>query len=110
MNVRNLDIPLILNGKEMTGRPVEFKVRVDKWHKIISDRRYGAFGEIFVDHWFIAKIGDLTDEEIKMLGYSSIDEYLSEPFNKGMTRDSKKKFIHWSKFVPNWDVLDKINW
>ena len=44
----------------MTGRAVDFKICTDKWHKVISDRRKGAFGEIFVTGWFIAKIGDLT--------------------------------------------------
>lgn len=47
MNMRNLDIPLILNGKEMTGRPVDFKICTDKVHKFISDRRFGAFGEAY---------------------------------------------------------------
>ena len=110
MNMRNLDIPLILNGKEMTGRPVDFKICTDKVHKFISDRRYGAFGEAYVHSWFIAKIGDLSQEDIKRLGYSSIEEYLAEPFNKGLTKDSEKKFIQWTNFKPNWEVLDKINW
>ena len=43
-----------------------------------------------------------------MLGYSSIDEYLAEPFNKGLTVDSEKKWIIWSNFRPNWEVIDKI--
>ena len=110
MNMRNTDIPKLLQGKEMTGRDVNFKICTDKVHKFISDRRYGAFGEAYVYGWFISKIGDLTEEDIKRLGYSSIEEYLAEPFNKGLTKDSKKKFICWSNFQPNWDILDKINY
>ena len=49
--MRNSDIPLILNGKTMTGRPVNFKIRTDKCHKFVSDRRYGAFGEAYVYGW-----------------------------------------------------------
>lgn len=106
--MRNLDIPKILNRKYMTGRPVNFKINVEKWHKVISDRRYGAFGEIYVTQTFIAKIGDLKPVDVALLGYSSIDEYLEEPFNKGLTRDSYKKFICWNEFRPNWDVLNKL--
>ena len=110
MNMRNKDIVKLLNGKEMTGRDVNFKICTDKVHKFISDRRFGAFGEAYVYGWFISRIGDLSQEDIKKLGYSSIEEYLAEPFNKGLTKDSKKKFIQWDNFKPNWGVLDKINW
>ena len=110
MNMRNADILKILNGKCMTGRSTDFKICRDKMHKFISDRRFGAFGEAYVESWFISKIGDLSAEEISMLGYSSIEEYLSEPFNKGLTKEDSKKFIIWSNFTPFWDVLDKINW
>lgn len=108
MNVRNIDISKILNHKYMTGRPIGFKIKTDKWHKIISDRRYGAFGEIYVTGTFFAKIGDLKPLDLYVLGYSSIDEYLAEPFNKGLTRDSIKMFICWNEFKPNWDVLEKL--
>lgn len=110
MNMRNSDIPKILDGKTMTGRNVNFKIRTDKVHKFISDRRVGSFGEAYVYGWFIARIGDLSQEDVQRLGYSSIDEYLAEPFNKGLTRDSKKKFIQWSNFTPNWNALNQINW
>ena len=110
MNMRNSDIPLILNGKCMTGRNVDFKIVRDKVHKFISDRRYGAFGEAYVYGWFICEIGELSKHDLKMLGYESAEEYLSEPFNQGLTLKSKKKFIQWCNFKPNWDVLDKINW
>ena len=43
-----------------------------------------------------------------MLGYSNIDEYLSEPFNKGLTLNSEKKWIIWNNFRPNWKVIEKI--
>lgn len=43
-----------------------------------------------------------------MLGYSSIDEYLSEPFNKGLNENSEKKFIYWSSFRPNWKIIHQI--
>lgn len=108
MNVRNKDIAKILNHKYMTGRPISFKIKTDKWHKIISDRRYGAFGEIYVTGTFFAKIGDLKPLDLYVLGYSSVDEYLAEPFNKGLTRDSIKMFICWNEFKPNWDVLEKL--
>lgn len=110
MNMRNLDIPRILNGKEMSGRPVDYKICTDKVHKFVSDRRYGAFGEAYVTSWFIAKISDLSQEDIKKMGYTSIEEYMAEPFNKDLTKDSKKKFIQWTEFKPNWEILDKINW
>lgn len=105
---RNLDIPLILNGKEMTGRPVDFKIKTGKWHTAMSVRIKGGFGKIFVDYTFVKKIGDLSPKEIKMLGYSSIEEYLSEPYNKGLTEDNEKLFIHWSKFKPNWKNIKQI--
>lgn len=110
MQMRNLDIEKLLNGKSMTGRAVDFKIHTDKWHKVISDRRKGAFGEIFVTGWFIAKIGDLTPVDLKALGYSSVEEYLKEPFNKGLTEESTKKFICWNRFNPNWDVLAKFGY
>lgn len=64
MNMRNLDIPLILNGKDMSGRPVDFKICTDKVHKFISDRRFGAFGEAYVYGWFISRIGDLRSQSL----------------------------------------------
>lgn len=105
---RNLDIPLILNGKEMTGRPVNFKIKTGKWHTAMSVRIKGGFGKIFIDYTFIKKIGDLSPKEIKMLGYSSIEDYMSEPFNKGLTMDDEKLFIHWSDFKPKWENIGQI--
>lgn len=108
MNFRNIDVKKLLNGKMATGRPVDFKIKTGKWHKAISDRKKGSFGEIFVESAEIVRLGDLSDYEIKRLGYSSLDEYLSEPFNKGMTEDSFKKIIVWSKFRPKWSVIEQI--
>lgn len=108
MNMRNIDIPKILNGKVMTGRDVSFRIRIRNDHNFLSTRKYGAFGMADIKKVFIKKIGDLTANEIKMLGYSSIDEYLAEPFNKGLTVDSEKKWIIWNNFRPNWEVIDKI--
>ena len=108
MNMRNIDIPKILNGKTMTGRDVSFRIRIRNNHNFLSTRKYGSFGKADIKKVFIKKIGDLTANEIKMLGYSSIDEYLAEPFNKGLTVDSEKKWIIWSNFRPNWEVIDKI--
>lgn len=108
MNMRNTDIQKFLNNKMMTGRPIDFKINTQKWHKVISNRKLGAFGEIFVEKTEIKAIKDLSDWEIKMLGYSSIDEYLSEPFNKGLNANSEKKFIYWSIFRPNWRVINQI--
>lgn len=110
MNMRNIDIEKILNGKTMTGRPVDFKINTGKVHKFISDRRFGSFGQAYVYNTFICKIGELSQQDIKNLGYSSIEEYLSESFNQGLTMDSEKKFIQWIDFEPNWNVLDKINY
>ena len=110
MNMRNLDIPKILNGKTMTGRDVNFKILIKNDHKFISTRKYGAFGVADIEKVFIKKIKDLTSNEVKMLGYSNIDEYLAEPFNKNLTINSEKKWIIWSNFRPNWEVLDKINY
>ena len=106
--MRNLDIPKILNGKTMTGRPIKFKINTQKWHKVISNRKFGAFGEIFVEKAEIKPIKSLSEYEIKMLGYSTIDEYLSEPFNKGLNENSEKKFVYWSSFRPNWRVINQI--
>lgn len=109
MNMRNSDISKMLNGKVMTGRSLDFKILIRNDHKFISTRKYGAFGMADIQSVFIKKIGDLTPNEIKMLGYSNIDEYLAEDFNKGLTINSEKKWIVWSNFRPNWEVIDKIN-
>ena len=108
MNMRNLDISKILNGKTMTGRPINFKINIQKWHKVISNRKFSAFGEICFKNVDIKPIKSLSEYEIKMLGYSSIDEYLSEPFNKGLNENSEKKFVYWSSFRPNWRVINQI--
>lgn len=108
MNMRNIDIPKILNGKTMTGRDVSFKIRIRNDHNFISTRKYGSFGKADISKVFIKKIGDLTPNELKMLGYSSINEYLAEPFNKGLTVNSEKKWIVWTNFRPNWEVINKI--
>lgn len=108
MNMRDSDLLKFLKGKMGTGRPVDFKIKVGKWHKVISDRKIGAWGEIFVESTEIKRIGDLSDWQIKALGYSSVEEYLSEPFNDGMTEDSLKKFIWWSEFRPNWSRIEQI--
>lgn len=108
MNMRDLDVSKMMDFKYMTGRPVNFKIIINKWHKVISDRKLGAFGEIFVTGYFFAKIGDLTPVDLKLLGYSSVDEYLAEPFNVGATKDTVKKFIMWNEFRPNMDVVRQI--
>ena len=92
----------------MTGRNTDFKILIRDNHKFISTRKYGAFGVADIKKVFIKKIKDLTPNEIKMLGYSNIDEYLSEPFNKGLTLNSEKKWIIWNNFRPNWKVIEKI--
>lgn len=108
MNMRNIDIQKFIDGKMMTGRPIDFRINTQKWHKVISNRKFGAFGEIFVEKAEIKPIKSLSEYEIKMLGYSSIDEYLSEPFNKGLNENSEKKFVYWSSFRPNWRVINQI--
>ena len=109
MNVRNIDVPkLYFFGKSATARPVDFKINVGKWHKIISDRKLGAFGRIFVTHTEIVKIGDFDTELLDKLGYASIEEYLSEPFNKGLTVNDYKKVIFWNKFEANEDIIWEI--
>ena len=69
MNMRDLDVPKIMNGKIMTGRDVSFKIRIKNNHNFISTRKYGSFGKADIKKVFIKKIGDLTPTEIKMLGY-----------------------------------------
>ena len=49
MNMRNIDIQKFIDGKMMTGRPIDFRINTQKWHKVISNRKLGAFGEIFVE-------------------------------------------------------------
>lgn len=101
MNLRDIDVPkLLFFLKFATARPVDFKIKVGKWHKVMSDRRIGFFGWIWVTHTEIMRIGDFDDELLEMLGYSSVDEYLAEPFNKGLTVDSEKKVIYWDSFAP----------
>ena len=93
VSYKNNDIRKIFNGKRMTGRSVDFKVLVRDDHKFIANRRDGYFAMVDIVDKYVKKIGDLTNQEILMLGYSSIDEYLAEPFNKGLTRDSEKLWI-----------------
>lgn len=101
MNLRDIDIPkLFFFLKFATARPVDFKIKVGKWHKVMSDRRIGFFGWIWVTHTAIMKIGDFDSETLALLGYSSIEEYLAEPFNKGLTVESEKKVIYWDRFMP----------
>ena len=68
----------------------------------------GAFGRIFVTHTEIVKIGDFDTELLDKLGYASIEEYLSEPFNKGLTVNDYKKVIFWNKFEANEDIIWEI--
>ena len=77
----------------MTGRSVDFKILIRDDHKFIANRRDGYFAMADIKDKYVKKIGDLTDEEVKMLGYLSIDEYLAEPFNKDLTLDSEKLWI-----------------
>ena len=106
--MRDIDVPKMLDNKIMTGRDVSFRIRIKDNHNFLSTRKYGSFGKADIKKVFIKKIGDLTPTEIKMLGYSSIDEYLSEPFNRGLTVNSEKKWIVWTNFRPNWEVVNKI--
>lgn len=99
--MRNLDIKKCLENKRMTGRSVDFKILIRDDHKFIANRRDGYFGIADIIDKYVKKIGELTKEEVMMLGYSSIDEYLAEPFNKGLTRDSEKLWIVWDNFRPN---------
>lgn len=108
MNMKDSDAIRFYYGKWGTGRPVDFKVRLNKWQKIISDRNIGFWARIKPNREIIKKVGDLTDKEIKMLGFSSIEEYLAEPYNKGLTRDSEKKFIFWDEYELYYDKLLQI--
>lgn len=98
MNMKDSDVIRFYFGKYGTGRPLDFKIRLGRWQKVTSDRRIGYWARIKPNRAYIKRIGDLTDEEIKMLGFSSIEEYLSEPYNKGLTKDSQKKFIFWDEY------------
>lgn len=106
--MRDKDLLKFLIGKFGTGRPVDFRIRLGNPQMLISDRNIGSWGRIFPNREVIKTVGELTDKEITMLGYSSIDEYLSEPFNKGMTRDSLKKFIFWDEYELFGDKIRQI--
>lgn len=109
MIFRNKDVPLLLGGKTATGRPTDFKVHTGKWHKAISDRKLGYFGEIFIESAEIRQLNTLTFEEWLEMGYyCGLEEYLKEPFNNGLTGESEKLIIKWSKFKPRWEVIEQI--
>lgn len=108
MNMKDKDAYRFAIGKWGTGRPVSFKVRLNEWQKVISDRNIGFWARIKPNKEIIKPIGELTDREIRMLGFSSIEEYLEEPYNKGFTRDSVKKFIFWDEYEIYWDKLMQI--
>lgn len=95
-------------GKWGTGRAVDFKIRLGGWQKVISDRNIGFWARIKPNRAIIKEIGELTDEEVKMLGFSSIEEYLEEPYNKGLTKHSKKKFIFWDEYELYYSKLLQI--
>lgn len=98
MNMKDTDAHRFMMGKWGTGRPVDFKIKLNQWQKVISDRKIGFWARIKPNKAIVKKIGDLTDKEIKMLGFSSIEEYLEEPYNKDFTRESYKKFIFWDEY------------
>ena len=108
MNMKDTDAHRFVMGKWGTGRPVNFKIRLNDWKKVISDRNIGFWAKIKPNREIIKTIGELTDEEIKMLGFSSIEEYLAEPYNKGLTRNSKKKFIFWDEYEIYWSKILQI--
>lgn len=108
MQMRDKDVPKMLNGKCMTGRPVERRLHCQKWHKVISDRRLGAFGEVFVERSYVFRFDELTKKHLKMLGYESLDEYMAEPFNKGAKLSDEKRYFVWSRFNPNKRVIKQI--
>lgn len=108
MNMKDADAKRFFFGKWGTGRPVNFKIRLNEWQWVISDRKIGSWARILPNRAIIKKIGDLTDEEIKMLGFSSIEEYLAEPYNKGLTRNSEKKFIFWNEYELYYNKLLQI--
>ena len=108
MNMKDTDAIRFYYGKWGTGRPVDFKIRLGKWQKVTSDRKIGFWARIKPNRAVVKKIGDLTEKEIKMLGFSSIEEYLAEPYNKGFTKDSKKKFIFWDEYELYYNKLLQI--
>lgn len=108
MNMKDTDAIRFYFGKWGTGRPVSFKVRLNEWQKVISDRNIGFWARIKPNREIIKSIGELTDREIRMLGFSSIEEYLNEPYNKDFTRDSVKKFIFWDEYELYYSKLLQI--
>lgn len=106
--MRDKDVPKMLNGKCMTGRQDTRRLYCQKWHKVISDRKLGAFGEVFIERSYVFRFDELTPRHLKMLGYDSLEEYMAEPFNKGAKLCDKKRYYVWSKFRPNWDVIEQI--
>ena len=110
VSMRNLDIKKCVKGKTMTGRSVDFKIIIRNDHKLIANRKDGYFAIVDIVDKYVKKIGELTYKELKMLGYSSHEEYLSEPFNKGLTMESEKLWIVWSNFRPNWNhpIIEQI--
>lgn len=110
VSMRNLDIEKCVKGKCMTGRSVDFKILIRDDHKLIANRRDGYFAIVDIVDKYVKKIGELTIKEINMLGYSSHEEYLSEPFNKGLTMESEKLWIVWDNFRPNWQhpIVEQI--
>lgn len=103
VSMRNNDIAKCCKGKVMTGRSVDFKILIRDNHKLIANRKDGYFAMVDIIKKYIKTVGELTKKELKMLGYSSHEEYLSEPFNKGLTMDSKKLWIIWDNFRPNYN-------
>lgn len=108
MNMKDTDAIRFYFGKWGTGRPVDFAIRLGEWQWVISDRNVGSWARIKPNRAIIKKIGELSEEEIKMLGFSSIEEYLEEPYNKGLTKHSKKKFIFWDEYELYYSKLLQI--
>lgn len=111
VSMRNSDIRKCMYGKRMTGRSLDFKILIRDDHKLIANRRDGYFAMVDIVDKYVKSVGELTYKELTMLGYSSHEEYLSEPFNKGLTMESKKLWIVWKNFRPNWNhpIVAQIN-
>ena len=111
VSMRNTDIRKCMYGKTMTGRSLDFKILIRDDHKLIANRRDGYFAMVDIVKKYVKSIGELTYKELRMLGYSSHEEYLSESFNQGLTMESEKLWIVWTNFRPNWNhpIVKKIN-
>lgn len=115
MNYPNHDTPFIVFGlKDASARPVGFPIILGKSRKFTAERRFGYFGEAFMETKETVALNSFDKELLTHLGYNSLDEYLKEPYNKGLSLDDEKDIIFWSDFQPRWEaitpIFNKIDW